>query len=424
MLDIKFIRENPDTVKWACEVKGFADHTDEIIALDKRVRELKTITESKTAEKNKISKEIPTAKDKAALVAASKKIGDEIAADMADLYVQEKELNELLLSVPQIPSKDAPVGPDDSFNKVVAENGAKKTFDFKPRNHWELLDMHGWWSGDKIAEISGARTYTLVGEAAELDLAIQTFVIKKLIKKGFTFISAPAIAKPGVIFNAGHFKGSDPSVMENDVFMLNAPDKCLAGTSEIIMNGLHADEILDESRLPLKYAGYSHCFRKEAGAAGKDTRGLIRVHEFHKVEQYIFCKPEQSDEMYESILGNLREVFDDLEVPHHTIDLSTGDMGFNKVKTCDVEVWIPGGARWVEVGSCSAIGEFQARRTNTRYRAADGTVRFCATLNNTAVALPRALAIVLENHQNEDGSVNIPERLRPLMDGRSKIGGK
>jgi seryl-tRNA synthetase len=334
----------------------------------------------------------------------------------------EKELNELMHLVPQIPSKIAPVGADESANKIVAERGKIKMFDFAPKNHWEIMDMHDWWAGDKIAEISGPRTYALMGEAAELDLAIQNFVIKKLIAKGFRFISAPAITKPETIFGAGHFKGTDLSVMDNDVFALNAPDKCLAGTSEIIMNALHSNEILSEGQLPIRYAGYSHCFRKEAGAAGRDTRGLVRVHEFHKVEQYIFCTPEQSDKMYAEILSNLCEVFDDLEVPHHTVDLSTGDMGFNKIKTCDVEVWIPGGQRWVEVGSCSAIGEFQARRTNTRYRAADGTVRFCATLNNTAVALPRALAIVIENHQNEDGSVNIPEKLRPLMDGRTKIG--
>jgi seryl-tRNA synthetase len=408
-------------VKWAAKVKGFDDHTDAIIALDARVRELKTRTETKTAEKNKITKQIPTATDKAALVAESKKIGDEVAADLAALTAAEKELNDLMHLVPQIPSKDSPVGPDETFNKVVAETGTPKKFDFKALNHWELLDMHGWWFGEKLAEISGPRTYALVGEAAELDLAIQTFVIQKLIKKGFKFISAPAIVKPEMIFEAGHFKGADMSVMDNDVFLLNAPDKGLAGTSEIIMNGLHAGEILDGATLPIRYAGYSHCFRKEAGAAGRDTRGLIRVHEFHKVEQFIFCRPEESDAMYSELLANLQEVFDDLEVPNHTIDLSTGDMGFNKVKTSDVEVWIPGGARWVEVGSCSAIGEFQARRTDTRYRDADG-VHYCATLNNTAVALPRALAIVLENHQNADWSVNIPEKLRPLMGGRTKIG--
>jgi seryl-tRNA synthetase len=422
MLDIKFIRENPDAVKWAAKVKGFDDHTDEIIALDGRVRELKTLTETKTAEKNKITKQIPTASDKAALVAESKKIGEEIAAELAELADKEKALSELMHLVPQVPAKDAPIGADDSENVVVKQVGKPRGLDFAPRAHWEILDLNKWWMPEKIADISGSRTYVLMGEAAELDLAIQTFVIQKLIRKGFTFIQVPSITKPQTIFDAGHFKGSDLSVMENDVFYLNSPDKCLAGTAEIILNSLHNNEILDESALPIKYAGWSVCFRKEAGAAGRDTRGLIRIHHFHKVEQFIFCKPEDSEKMHQMLLSILEEVMLDLEMPYQVLNICTGDMGFNKVKQNDIEAWFPGQNKYIELGSCSSIGEFQARRTNTRYRGADG-VRFCATLNNTAMALPRSLAAVFENHQNADGSVNIPEKLRPLMNGRIKIGG-
>jgi seryl-tRNA synthetase len=211
--------------------------------------------------------------------------------------------------------------------------------------------------------------------------------------------------------------------MENDVFYLNLPDKCLAGTAEIVLNGLHRDEILDESALPIKYAGWSPCFRKEAGAAGRDTRGLIRIHQFHKVEQFIFCKPEDSEQMHRLLLSILEEVMADLEMPYRVLDVCTGDMGFNKVKQNDVEAWFPGQGKYIELGSCSSIGEFQSRRTNTRYRAADGSIRFCATLNNTAMALPRSIAAVIENHQREDGGVNIPEKLRTLMSGRMKIGG-
>jgi seryl-tRNA synthetase len=423
MLDIKFIRENPDIVKWAAKVKGFDDHADEIIALDRRVRELKTLTETKTAEKNKITKQIPTATDKAALVAESKKIGDEIAAELAELDEKEAELKELLLNVPQIPSKDAPVGPDDSANIVIRQIGKPRESDFTPRPHWEILDMNKWWIGDKIGEISGSRTFTLMGEAAELDFAVQMFVIRKLIAKGFRLTYVPAITKTQTIFDAGHFRGSNPDIMKNDVFMLAGTDRCLAGTAEITLNSLHKDEILDESDLPIKYAGYSPCFRKEAGAAGRDTRGLVRFYEFHKVEQYIFCTPKQSDEMHEFLLHNLCEICEDLEIPHQVIASSTGDMGFNKVKMHDVEAWFPNEGKYRELGSCSSIGEFQARRTNTRYRGKDGNLHFCATLNNTGIALPRAIVPVLENHQNADGSVNIPEKLRPLMDGRMKIGG-
>ena len=424
MLDIKFIRENPDTVKQACKVKGMTDCVDEILALDARVRELKTITQSKTAEKNKITREIPTATDKAPLIAKSKEINAEIAADMAELSDKEQELNELLHYVPQIPSNDTPIGRDDSENVEVRRIGTPREFDFTPRPQWELLEMNNWYRPDKIASICGTRTYALFGEAAELELAIQTYVIQKLIAKGFTFVNCPAITKPQTIFNAGHFKGTDTSVMANDVFMLTDTDRCLAGTAEIILNSLHSDEVLNEKDLPIKYAGFSPCFRKEAGAAGRDTRGIVRIHQFNKVEQYIYCTPEQSDEMHEHLLNNLCEIMEDLELPYRVIMACTGDMGFNKVKMHDVEAWFPSENTYRELGSCSSIGQFQARRTNTRYRATDGSMQFCATLNNTGIALPRAIVPVIENHQNPDGSVNIPKALQPLMGGRTKIGGK
>lgn len=424
MLDIRFIRENPDMVKNACRVKGFEDRTDEILALDGRVRELKTLTQTKTAEKNKITREIPTAADKAPLIAASKKIGAEIAAELAELAEKEALLDDLMHRVPQIPSPDAPVGRDDTENIEVRRVGTPRKFDFTPRAQWDLLDMNNWWAPEKIAGICGTRTYALMGEAAELQLAIETYVIQKLIQKGFHFVECPSITKPQTIFNAGHFMGADMSVMNDDVFMLTGTDRCLAGTAEIILNSLHSGEILTEKELPIKYAGFSPCFRKEAGAAGRDTRGLVRFHQFNKVEQYIYCTPEQSDEMHEHLLNNLCEIMEDLELPYRVIANCTGDMGFNKVKMNDVEAWFPSENTYRELGSCSSIGEFQARRTNTRFRAVSGDVRFCATLNNTGIALPRALVPVLENHQNADGSVNIPKKLQALMGGRTKIGGK
>ena len=425
MLDIRFIRENPDIVKNACRVKGFEDHVDEILTLDARVRELKTITQNKTAEKNKITREIPTAADKAPLIARSKQIGDEIAADMAELADKESKLNDLLHRVPQIPDASAPIGPDDSANIEVRRIGTPREFDFTPRAQWDLLDLNGWWMPEKIAQICGTRTYCLIGEAAELQLAIETYVIQKLIAKGFKFIECPSITKPQTIFDAGHFMGADLSIMNNDVFMLTGTDRCLAGTAEIILNSLHSGEILSENDLPIKYAGFSPCFRKEAGAAGRDTRGLARFHQFNKVEQYIFCTPEQSDEMHEHILNNLCETVEDFELPYRVIANSTGDMGFNKVKMNDVEAWVPSEGAYKELGSCSSIGTFQARRTNTRYREnKTNEVKFCATLNNTGIAVPRVLVPILENHQNPDGSVNIPKKLQPLMGGRTKIGGK
>lgn len=425
MLDIKFIRENPDIVKNACRVKNFPDVVDDILKLDVRVRELKTITQTKTAEKNKISKEIPTSSDKATLIAKSKAISEEIANDMAELAEKEVILNDLLHRVPQIPDSKSPVGDDESANVEIRRIGDIPKFDFTPRPQWELLDMNGWWMPEKIANICGTRVYALCGELAELDLAVQTYTIQKLIAKGFKYIECPSITKPQTIFNAGHFMGSDLAVMNDDVFMLTNTDRCLAGTSEIILNSLHADEILNENELPIKYAGFSQCFRKEAGAAGRDTRGIVRVHQFNKVEQYIFCKPEQSDEMHEFILNNMCELMEDFELPYRVIANSTGDMGFNKVKMNDVEAWFPSENSYRELGSCSSIGQFQARRINTRYREnATGEVKFVSTLNCTGIALPRALVPIIENHQNADGSVNIPKKLQPLMGGRTKIGGK
>jgi seryl-tRNA synthetase len=424
MLDIKFIRENPDVVKNACRVKGYDDHTDAILELDKRVRELKTLTQTKVAEKNKITAQIPTAADRESLITESKKISAQIADDEIALKEAEEKLNDLLRRVPQIPDVNSPVGPDAQSNVVIKTAGAKRNFDFTPRAHWEVLDMNGWWMPTKLAEICGSRTYSLIGEIAELDLAIQTFVVQKLTAKGFKFIQVPAITKPETIMNAGHFPGTDFSVMDNDVFMLNAADKCLSGTCEIVLNSLHGGEILPEDALPLKYAGWSPCFRKEAGAAGRDTRGLVRVHQFHKVEQFVFCKPEQSEEMHAMLLGALEEIMQDLEMPYQVLSIATGDMGFNKVRQHDIEAWFPSEDKYVELGSCSSIGEFQARRTMTRYRE-NGTneVKFCATLNNTAMALPRSLAAVIENHQNADGSINVPKALQALMGGRAQIGG-
>ncbi|MDR2685740.1 MAG: serine--tRNA ligase [Rickettsiales bacterium] len=425
MIDINIIRTNPDSVKQNAINKGYRVDTDAILKMDERVRALKCETENMVARKNELSRQVAAAADKAPLVAESKNLNEKINSLQAELDATESELNNLLLSVPQIADANSPIGKDDSGNVVVRTIGTPKKFAFTPRPHWEILDMNNWWASEKISEISGARTYTLMGEIAELDLAIQTHAIKKMIAAGFTYISVPAIVKPQMIFDAGHFPGKDISIMDNDVFYLNAPDKALAGTAEIVLNSMHRGEILSEDKLPIKYAGYSPCFRKEAGAAGKDTRGLVRAHQFHKVEQFIFCKPEDSEKMHAELLGFLGGIMEDLEMPYHILSTCTGDMGFNKIKMDDVEAWFPSQEKYRELGSCSTIGEFQARRTNTRFREnATGKVRFCATLNNTAIALPRSLAAVIENHQNEDGSVNVPVKLQSLMDGRKTIGKK
>ncbi len=425
MIDIKFIRENPDIIKNTCKVKGFTDYTDEILKLDERIRRLKTLTESKTAQKNKITREIPSSDNKEPLIAKSKEISDSIANDLKDLEIAENHFNELMHRVPQIPDANSPIGPDDESNVEIFNSNNIPKFDFTPLPHWDLLDMNNWWMPEKISRACGSRTYALVGEAAELELAVQNFVINKIKSQGFSLVNCPAVTKPQTVFNAGHFLGSDLSVMDGDVFMLSDTDRCLAGTSEIVLNSLHSGDILNENELPIKYMGLSQCFRKEAGAAGRDTRGLVRFHQFNKVEQFIFCKPDDTEKMFEYLTNNLIGVMQDLELPYRVLDISTGDMGFNKVKQVDIDAWMPSENRYVELGSSSAIGEFQARRTNTRFREnKSGDVKHVATLNNTGIALPRALAPFIENHQNADGSVNIPVALQPYMGGKTKIGGK
>ncbi|MCL2629755.1 MAG: serine--tRNA ligase [Alphaproteobacteria bacterium] len=425
MIDLKIIKTDPEMVKKNAANKGMAVDVDAILALDEKIRKLKTETEGLVARKNELSRQVASAADKALIIAESKSLGEKIGGLQTDLDKAEAELHNLMLSVPQIASEDTPIGKDDSENVVVKKVGKIREFNFAVRSQTEILDLNNWWAPEAISQVCGSRAYCLMGEAAELELAVQTYVIQKMISKGFIFINVPAIVKRQAIFDAGHFPGSDTSVMDNDVFMLNVPDKCLAGTAEIVLNSLHRDQILNENQLPIKYAGYSPCFRKEAGAAGKDTKGLIRVHQFHKVEQFIYCKIEESDAMHVLLRGILEEIMTDLEIPYHLLSVCTGDLSINKVRQDDIEAWVPSEKIYRELGSCSTIGEFQARRTNTRYREnATGKVRFCATLNNTAIALPRSLAAVIENHQNEDGSVNVPKALQPLMGGRKVIGGR
>ncbi|MDR0449396.1 MAG: serine--tRNA ligase [Rickettsiales bacterium] len=425
MIDINIIRNNPELVKKNCENKGFVFDVDGFVLLDREFREFKTRMEELVAQKNVLSKQMTTAADKAAVVQKSKMLGDEIAQRQVRQAETEKQFDELLLNVPQIASEDSPVGKDDSENVETKRAGKIREFDFAPLAQYEILDANKWWAPEAVSQICGPRAYCLMGEAAELELVVQTYVVQKLIAKGFVFANVPSIVKRQAIFDAGHFPGSDAAIMDNDVFALNAPDKFLAGTAEIVLNSLHKDKILTEAELPIKYAGYSPCFRKEAGAAGKDTRGLIRVHQFHKVEQFIYCKPEEADAMHKYLREILEEVMSDFELPYRVLSVCTGDMGFNKVKQDDIEAWIPSEKKYRELGSCSTIGEFQARRTNTRFRDnATGKVRFCATLNNTGIALPRALVAILENHQNKDGSVDVPKVLQPLMGGRKVIGKK
>ncbi len=318
-----------------------------------------------------------------------------------------------------IPSPEAPIGKDDSENVEVKLAGKLPQFSFKPLDHVEILDKHGWAEFEKVASVCGSRSYSLRNEMVLLEMAIHRFALDLLQSKGFTLASFPALVREHALYGTGHFPTG-----RDQVYHLPEQDLYLSGTAEVQANSLHTGELLDEKQLPILYAGYSPCFRSEAGSYGKDVRGLIRVHQFMKVEQYILCKndEEESKKWHKKLLETSEEIVNAFELPYRIVEVCTGDMGAGKVRMYDIECWVPSEEKYRETHSCSSLHDWQARRSNLRYRNSEGKVEFVHTLNNTAVATPRILVSFLECHQNEDGSINIPEKLRPYMAGMTKLG--
>ncbi len=426
MLDIRFIRENIDTVKNAIKVKNIKCDLDRLIKVDASIVSMKTELQSYQEQVNALSRQMPQASEdeKKSIVEQSKKLGSGAKKIEADLNALQEEFDTLMRTIPQVPADCVPVGVDDSENVVIKTVGEPTKFDFTPRDQMELIEMNDWADFERTAKVSGARTLSLKGDLARLEIALHLYVLDKLSALGFTQISTPAICSAAAIFAAGHFPGTDEAVMENDVYKMEKDGLCLAGTSEIIINSLHQNEILNEADLPILYAGYSPCFRREAGSAGKDTRGLVRVHQFMKVEEFVICKNDnaESEKWHAVLQKTMEDLLSDMNIPYHVLETCTGDMGFNKIRMTDVEAWVPSQNKYREVSSDSIIGEFQARRTNLRYReTTTGKVKFCHTLNNTGIATPRFLVAFIENNQNADGSVNIPEKLQPYMNGKKSI---
>ncbi|MCF8058871.1 MAG: serine--tRNA ligase [Bacteriovoracaceae bacterium] len=422
MLDIKFIRENSDIVKKAVELKNLKVSVDEILKIDQLLLEQKRKQQDLQEKRNSHSKKIPkaTAEERPALIEEGRTIGKELDELKPLVSEMEEQLLQLLYRVPNIPAKDAPIGKDENDNVEVEKGGTLPTFSFTPRDHVEILDLNNWADFEKIGNVCGSRSYSLKNDMVLLEMAAHRFALEKLKAKGFNLISTPAMAREHALIGTGHFpEGRD------QVYHLPEDDLYLSGTAEVQLNSLHAGEILKESELPILYAGYSPCFRREAGSYGRDVRGLIRVHQFMKVEQFVICKndPEESQKWHKALLDTSLEIVKDLELPYRVVECCTGDMGTGKVKMFDVECWVPSEEKYRETHSCSALHDWQARRTNTRYRDGEGQVQFVHTLNNTAIATPRILVSILENHQNEDGSVTIPTALRPYMGGAERIKG-
>jgi seryl-tRNA synthetase len=414
MLALDFVKANRDTVERAIRDKGVDLDVGAVLTLDAEVRAAKTEIERLRAERNAISAQFPKAspEEKAELGRRAKEAGARASALEGELSSKETELKALMLKLPGIPYEGAPVGPDESYNEVIRTVGEPPKFDFEPLDHVALIEKNDWADLSRVTQVSGSRTYCLKGALALLETKLMGWALEKISDAGFTAITVPAIAREQAFLNQGQFPGH-----KEETYELPNDDLWLAGTAEVVLTSLHSGEIVEGDKLPILYAGYSPCFRREAGSAGKDVRGLLRVHQFVKVEQYVVCEAddEQSAQWHARLLELAESLLQGLEIPYQVIETSTGDMGLGKYRMNDIESWVPSLGKYRETHSCSTLHDWQARRANIRYRGSDGKVRFAHTLNNTALASPRILVPLLENHQTADGRVKLPKAMQQLM---------
>jgi len=416
MLSLPFLREYPDLVRKAIADKGVVLDLDALLALDGEVREAKTRADDLRRRRNEISDGFKSAapEERPALGQQAKATGAEISALETELGAKQEQLDALLLRVPNIPWEGAPVGLDETANTVVRQEGAPPSFDFEPLDHVALVEKNDWADLSRITQVAGSRTYALKGRLALLEQALMLWAQQRLAADGFTLITVPALARPHAFVATGHFPGH-----EEEAYHIPADDLYLAGTGEIALTSLHSGEIVEAEKLPILYAGYSPCFRREAGSAGRDVRGLLRVHQFYKLEQYVICRDdaEESARWHQRLLDNAEAMLKELEIPYQVVETSTGDMGVGKFRMNDIESWVPSLGKYRETHSCSTLHDWQARRANLRWRDEERKVRFAHTLNNTALASPRILVPLLENHQTADGRVRLPAVLQELIGG-------
>ena len=416
MLGLDFIRENLPAVEKAIKDKAVNLDLDALIAVAAEVRHLRTEIDRLRAERNAVSARFKDAapKEKAELGRQAKEAGAKASEYEKELADKEVLLKSLLLRVPNIPFDGAPVGPDETYNTVIRTEGQVANFDFEPLDHVALIEKNDWADLSRIVQVSGSRQYCLKGRLALLETKLMAWALERIAHAGFTPITVPALAREQAFLNQGQFPGH-----REETYELPNDDLWLAGTAEVALTSLHSGEIIEGDKLPILYAGYSPCFRREAGSAGKDVRGLLRVHQFVKVEQYVICDADDavSAGWHARLLELAEGMLQALEIPYQVIETSTGDMGLGKFRMNDIESWVPSLGKYRETHSCSTLHDWQARRANIRYRDADGKVRFAHTLNNTALASPRILVPLLENHQIEDGRVRLPKALQELMGG-------
>ena len=411
MLSLQFIRENPDLVRDALDKRHDSAPIEEILSLDKQRRNLLAEVEALRARRNEVSKEIgKTGEKPPQLIEEMRHIGDRIKTLDEQVKSTDEQLNDLLLRVPNIPHPSVPEGMDESENRIVRSWGEAREFDFKPLPHWELGEKLGIIDFERGVKLSGSRFYVLKGRGAHLQRALISFMLDLHTQEhGCTEMYPPFMVKQECMVGSGNL----PKFAEN-LYHDEEDDLWFVPTAEVPLTNLHRDELLPPGTMPLYYAAYTACFRREKMSAGKDTRGIKRGHQFDKVELYKFAAPDSSDEELEKMVNDAEEVCRKLGIPYRVLELCTGDLGFASTKSYDIEMWAPGCEEWLEVSSCSNCGDFQARRANVRFRPKQGArPQFVHTLNGSGLALPRVLIAVMENYQQPDGSITIPQALYP-----------
>lgn len=415
MLDIQFIRENAELVQRKAHEKGYKNvDVQELLGVDEQRRGQLTAVEELRAQRNALTDSMKGQKPSVEQIEQGKKLKDEIATLENELKSTEEKWQSQMQMVPNPTFDDVPLGGEEDsveIKQVGAQNkGATDHLDFAVARDW--VDF------ERGAKVAGAKFYYLKGDLALLENAITQFALDFVTKKGFTYMTVPHMVSSRVAMGAGFSPRGDESGNE---YYVEGEDLTLIGTAEAPLTGYHADEIIDEDKLPLRYVGYSPCYRREAGTYGKHTRGLFRVHQFNKLEMYIFCAPEQSRDMHEFILATEEELWQALGVPYHVINIAAGDLGAPAAKKYDVEYWSPVDQKYRELTSCSNCTDFQARNLNIRVRRKNGKVEVLHTLNGTAVSLARSLIAVIEHYQTERGTLEVPNVLRPYMGGRTEI---
>lgn len=417
MLDIKIIRENPDKVKAALKTRNadYDSYIDEILEIDEKRRKLSTETDALKAEQNKVSKQIPIMKKKGentdAVMAEMKEISEKIKNDNAVISELETKQRDTLLRIPNIPSETTPIGKDDSENVELRKWGEPSKFDFEPLAHWDIGKNLGILDPETAAKVTGARFHFYKGLGARLERAVISYFLNTHTENGYTEVLPPYMVNRASMTGTGQLPK-----FEEDAFRVANNDYFLIPTAEVPVTNMHRDEILSGDKLPIKYCAYSACFRAEAGSAGRDQRGLIRQHQFNKVELVKFVDPATSYDELEKLTNDAERVLQGLGLPYRVVALSTGDIGFSSAKTYDIEVWMPSYNRYVEISSCSNFEDYQARRAAIRFKnSPKDKAQFVHTLNGSGVAVGRTVAAILENYQNADGSVTIPEALVQFM---------